>query len=297
MSLQKIFSMSIVKFLLFLPIIVLLSPNSSDDIILTNSFDEGRYDLIYRQYQNKQCSLNADYLNHSLFKFVTSPVRGGKLAMQHNTKNCDERSEIGIRHGFFQENREYWIGWSYFIPQNFIKPVSGEPDYTIIQQMFYQASFRDQQEGVTLFECNPKSTNKGKLTTRGAPGSYMTISPSGDVFHYSLNFYQGRDSQGRYIFACKNFSIPAQLDQWEDFVMNIKPSSDSEQGFVKIWKNDQLYVNERVALLRPGVSFMGAWKMGVYVGDPGHGERLLYTDELRVGNANASFESVSPREY
>ncbi|MDJ0577664.1 MAG: hypothetical protein QNJ65_21200, partial [Xenococcaceae cyanobacterium MO_234.B1] len=64
---------------------------------MTNTFDEGKYDLIYRQYQNNQCSQDSDYLNNSLFKFVSSPVRSGRLAMQHYIKNCDERSEIGIR--------------------------------------------------------------------------------------------------------------------------------------------------------------------------------------------------------
>lgn len=286
--------MGIFKVLFLASIIVFLPQNLSAEIILTNTFEEGKYTHLYRQYQEKQCSQNTDYLNHSLFKFVTSPVRGGKLAMRHQVKNCDERSEVGISHGFFQENHEYWIGWSYFIPQDFIKPVVGQPDYTIVQQMLYQSSFRDQHNGVTLFDCNQKSTKKGKLITKGVPGSYMTISPLGNLFDYHVNFYQGRDSQGRYIFGCKKISIPARHNQWEDFVMNIKPSSDSGQGFVKIWKNGKLYVNEEVALLRPGVQSMGAWKMGVYVGNPGHGDRLLYTDELRVGNANASFAAVSP---
>lgn len=288
--------MRIFKFLLLTSIIVLLPGNSSADIILTNTFDDRGYDNIYRQFQSHQCSSNSDYLNNSLFKFVTSPVRAGKLAMQHHIRNCDERSEIGIPHGVLRENQEYWIGWSYFIPTGFLKPVSGEPDRSIIQQMLYQASFRDQRNGVTLFECNGKSLRDGTLRTRGVPGSYMTISPSGDRFDYTVAFYQGRDNEGRYVFGCKNFSIPARLNEWDDFVMNVQPASDPEQGFVKIWKNGKLYVNERVALLRPGVSAMGAWKIGVYVGDPGHGERLLYTDELRVGNANSSFEEVSPRD-
>ena len=288
--------MNIFKFLLLSSIIVLLPGNSSADIILTNTFDEGRYDLIDRQYQKYQCSQNSDYLNNSLFKFVTSPVRSGRLAMQHNIKNCDERSEIVIPHGFFQEDQEYWIGWSYFIPQDFIKPVIGEADYTLIQHMGYKAAFRDQQNGLTLFECNRKSNRDGKLKTSGAPGSHMSISPSGDRFDYTLTFYKGMDREGRYIFGCKNFSIPARLNEWEDFVMNVKPSSDSQQGFVKIWKNGKLYINERFALLHPGVNSMAAWKIGAYVGNPGHGERLLYTDELRVGNANSSFKSVSPRD-
>ena len=275
-------------------IIALLAQNSSADITFTNTFDEGRYDLIYRQYQSKQCSQSSDYLNNSLFKFVLSPVRSGKLAMQHHIKNCDERSEIGIRHGFFKKDQEYWIGWSYFIPKDFIKRVEDKPNYTLIQQMGYVASFIDQRKGVALFECNRKILRDGEsIKTSGPPGSRMSISPRGDKFNYTVTFYKKMDREGRYIFGCKNFSIPARLNEWEDFVMNIKPSSDSEQGFVKIWKNGKLYINERIALLRPGVNSMGVWKIGVYVGDPGHGERLLFTDELRVGNANSSFEAVS----
>ena len=293
--------MRILKFLLLSSIIssiiVLLARNSSADLLLTNTFDEGNYDLLYRQYQNKQCSQDSDYLDNSLFKFVSSPVRSGRLAMQHHIKNCDERSEIGIRHGFFKEDQEYWIGWSYFIPKDFIKPVIGEPDYTLIQQMGYVQSWVEQREGVALFECNRKVIRDGKLKkTSGAPGSWMNISPRGDTFTYNITFYQGMDPEGRYIFGCKRFTIPARLNEWEDFVMHIKPSSDSEQGFVKIWKNGKLYINERVVLLRPGANSMAAWKIGAYVGDPGHGERLLYTDELRVGNANSSFEAVSPKD-
>ncbi|WP_036479023.1 heparin lyase I family protein [Myxosarcina sp. GI1] len=290
--------MRISKFLLF-PLAIALLPvgNSSTDLILNQTFDEGKYESIYRQYQNHQCSQDPEYLNNSLFKFVSYPVRGGKLAMQHNTKNCDERSELGINPGLLKAGEEYWIGWSYFIPENFNQSRSGKPDYTIVHQMFYGASFRDQRSGETLFECNQKSTRNGKLTTRGSPGSHMSISPQGDRFEYGLTFYKGRDSQGRYIFGCKNIAIPARLNEWEDFVMHIKPSSDPQEGFVKIWQNGKLYVDEKVALLRPGVNIMGAWKIGIYVGDPGHGERLLYTDELRVGNKNSSFKKVSPKDY
>ena len=289
--------MRTLKLLLLSAIIVLLPRHSSANIIWINTFDDEVYDRTYRQFQSHQCSSDSDYVNNSLFKFVSSPVRGGRSAMQHHVQNCDERSEIGIPDGVLKENQEYWIGWSYFFPDDFLKPVLGEPDSSIVQQMFYQASFVDQRNGTTLFECNRKSRRNGTLKTRGVPGSYMTISPEGDRFNYTIAFYQGKDSAGRYIFGCKNFSIPARIGQWGDFVMNVRPSSSSETGFVKIWKDGELYVNERVALLRPGVSAMGAWKIGVYVGDPGHGERLLYTDELRVGNGNSSFEEVSPKGY
>ncbi len=289
--------MNILKLFLLSSIIALLPRHSFANIIWTNTFDDEVFDNTYRQFQSQQCSSSSDYIDNSLFKFVTAPVRSGRLAMQHYVQNCDERSEVGIPDGILKENQEYWIGWSYFFPTGFLKSVDGEPDRSIVQQMFYQASFIDQRKGTTLFACNGKSTRGGILRTRGVPGSYMTIAPDGSTFNYVVAFYQGQDSQGRYIFGCKNFSIPARIDEWEDFVVNVRPASDSEQGFVKIWKNGELYVNEKVALLRPGVSAMGAWKMGVYVGDPGHGERLLYTDELRVGNENSSFEEVSPQNY
>ena len=289
--------MKILKFLLLSSIIVLFPWHVSSEIILDNTFDNGRYDNIYRQYSKKRCGSSLNYINNSLFKFVSSPVRSGRLAMQHHIKNCDERSELGINPGLLQEGEEYWIGWSYFFPNGFLKPVDGKPDRSIVQQMLYQSSFIDQRQGVTLFECNGKSSRGGILKTRGVPGSYMTIAPDGSTFNYVVAFYQGQDSQGRYIFDCKNFSIPARMDEWEDFVLNVRPASDSDKGFVKIWKNGKLYVNETLALLRPGVNALGAWKIGVYVGDPGHGERLLYTDELKVGNENSSFEAVSPQNY
>lgn len=288
--------MNILRLLLLFPFLILFPQRSFANIIWQNNFDDQVFDNTYRQYQSQQCSSTSDYIDNSLFKFVTSPVRSGKLAMQHHVQNCDERSEIGVPDGIMKENQEYWIGWSYFFPTNFLRAVDGEPDRSIVQQMFYQASFLDQRKGTALFTCNGKSTRGGILRTRGVPGSYMTIAPDGSTYDYVVSFYQGQDSQGRYIFGCKNFSIPATINQWEDFTINLLPASNSETGFIKIWKNGELYVNEKLALLRPGVRAMGAWKMGVYVGDPGHGERLLYTDELKVGDENSSLEEVSPQD-
>ena len=286
--------MGIWKLLLLSIVAVSIPRTSSANLVWTNTFDDGVYDDTYRQYQSHQCSSHSDYIDRSLYNFVTSPVRAGRLAMQHQLRNCDERSEIGVPHGVLKADEEYWLGWSYFVPDNFLQPVPGESERSIVQQMVYQASFIDQRDGTTLFECNGRAKRQGILINRGVPGSYMTIAPSGDAYNYTIAFYRGQDSAGRYLFGCKSFSLPLQLNRWSDFVMNVRPSSDPEQGFVRIWLNGTLYVDERVALIRPGVNAMGAWKIGVYVGNPGHGERLIYTDELRVGNADSSFAEVSP---
>lgn len=288
--------MGIWKLLLLSIVAVSIPRTSSANLVWTNTFEDEDYDNTYRQFQSHQCSSDSDYIDRSLYKFVTSPVRAGRLAMQHHVRNCDERSEIGVPNGVLQADAEYWLGWSYFVPSNFLQPVPGEPDRSIVQQMLYQASFIDQREGTTLFECNSKSDRNRTLRTRGVPGSYMAIDPSGNTYNYTIAFYKGQDSAGRYLFGCKNFSLPVKLDRWSDFVMNVRPSSDPNRGFVRIWLDGTLYVDEQIALMRPGVNAMGAWKIGLYVGDPGHGERLIYTDELRVGNADSSFAEVSPQD-
>jgi hypothetical protein len=76
--------------------------------------------------------------------------------------------------------------------------------------------------------------------------------------------------------------------------MYLNLSSDPKKARVKLWKDNQLYIDEAAKLLPPGVSQMGDWKIGAYTGEPGNGERTLYTDELRVGNQDSSYDEISP---
>jgi hypothetical protein len=88
--------------------------------------------------------------------------------------------------------------------------------------------------------------------------------------------------------------MPAKLEEWQDFVMYLNLSNDPKQARFKLWKNGQIYIDERVRLLPPKVKSLGDWKIGAYTGEPGNGERILYTAALKVGNKNASFDDVSP---
>lgn len=257
-------------------------------IIKSYTFEAGNFSGVSRQYQARHCST----VDGGLFRIVTDPVRAGQYASLHTVSNCDERSELVIPHNFFQKDGEYWIGWSYYIPTGFHRP--GKKSYTIIQQMAsYVAVYLDQQSGRTLFECNRQTTRNGREITVGAPGSEMTISDSGTQFTYRLKYYRGEDSQGRYIFGCQDYQFSATTDRWQDFVVHVKFASD-RKGFIRMWRNGRQVINENVALIPPDKAAMGDWKAGVYVGNPGNGERRLYIDELRVGNALSSYEEVLP---
>lgn len=277
-------------------LLLTLSSTAEAKIIKQYTFENQSFDGVSLQYQDKTCSKSRAYIQGKLFSIVGQPARKGRYALQHHVKNCDERSELVIPRSFFKKDKEYWIGWSNYFPKNFIKP--GKKSYTIIQQMSYIDGWIDQGSGKTLYECHRK-LNKLKdgrpgLRTIGAPGSDMMISSSGDKFTYKLKYYKGRDNKGRAIFGCKSFEIPAEVDKWQDFVMHVKFSDNSNQGLIRLWKNGELYMDEKVALMPPWKDKMDAWKIGAYVGDPGHGERLLYTDELKVGDSTSSYQEVSP---
>lgn len=264
------------------------------DILLNWSFESRDYSKIVRQYQKYQCSSSEEYINNSLFRFVSSPVRAGQYAMRHYVRDCDERSELAIENGFFKQNKEYWIGWSIYIPSEFRVP--GNRDHTIIQQMGY--NWQDQGRGKTLYMCNGKVIEDGKIVkTRGAPGSEMRLSPDGKNIIYRLKTYSHQDREGRYIFECKEFSLPSKTDTWQDFVLYLNLDKDPQKSRTKLWKDGTLYIDEPGPHIAPHRENLGFWKIGAYLGHPGNGEALLYTDELKIGGKNSSYQQVSPSSH
>lgn len=279
--------------LLFLGVLSALAVTSlaEANTLLNWNFESGDYSKIVRQYQEHQCNSSEGYINNSLFRFVSSPVRAGKYAMRHYVRDCDERSELAIEDGFFKQNNEYWIGWSIYVPSGFRVP--GNRDHTIIQQMGY--NWQDQGRGKTLYMCNGKVIEDGKIIkTHGAPGSEMRLSPDGTNITYKLKTYSHQDNEGRYIFECKDFSLPSKTDTWQDFVLYLNLDKDPQKSRTKLWKDGILYIDEPGPHIAPHRDRLGFWKIGAYLGHPGNGEALLYTDELKVGGKNSSYQQVHP---
>jgi hypothetical protein len=266
------------------------------NIIKQYDFEDESFSKVKRQHGDNNCSTSRDHIDNSLFKIVPSPGGRSGKSVKHHIKNCDERSEIEIP-GRLPDEQTLWIGWSHYLPSDFFKPYPGQTKWThnLIQQMGWRGLFLEQNSGQTIVECNQKIVQNGVERTIGAPGSFMSITGGSQVYNYHLRYYKGKDSKGRHLIGCKSFTMPVVLNQWEDFVMQANFSSDPNRGFLKIWKNDKLYFNEKIALMRPGIDEM-TWKIGAYVGNPGHGERTIYTDEIRVGNQNSSFQEVAPKK-
>ena len=117
---------------------------------------------------------------------------------------------------------------------------------------------------------------------------------------------QGSDNEdGRGGGFCEEIRL-APFDEslkgaWIDFVQHAVWTGD-EDGFVRLWMKvgDGDY---RQVVDYEGVTWWNDedggpyFKMGLYTGDPGWKGRspaVVYTDEYRLGSAEAGFEAVAP---
>ncbi|PSF38672.1 hypothetical protein C7H19_03965 [Aphanothece hegewaldii CCALA 016] len=265
---------------------------TQNNIILKYDFEKRNYTGVNRQYQDKTCSQNRLYIDKSLFQIVDAPGGRKGKAVKHHILNCDERSELVVPVGTLKADSEYWIGWSMYLPKNYNKP--GRESYTITQQMGFKNTCWKDVKGAN---CNNllKKSDGSIISLKGSPIHALRPSVDGTKLEYHLFNYLQTDSQGRHLFDIKVFTMPSNTEQWQDFVMYLNLSRNSNKARVKLWKNNKLYIDEAVRLLPPGVESLGDWKIGAYNGEPGNGERILYTDNLKVGSKNASFNEVSPQ--
>ncbi|GAB3895588.1 polysaccharide lyase [Spirosoma agri] len=87
----------------------------------------------------------------------------------------------------------------------------------------------------------------------------------------------------------------AQYDRWVDYVVHIKWDPSGTQGIVQVWQDGKLKIDEQnVSVGYP--NSRNYWKFGLYcwTGKATHSERVVYYDEMRVGNADAKYSTVAP---
>jgi len=208
---------------------------------------------------------------------TTSVVRKGQRAFRHKVKSCAERAELAMSRT--EIGKTYWIGWSLYIPSDYEETSKGN----ILAQW---AAYPNRAS--TVFPCRGIG-HKLKMKSRW--------------LEYDLQGSSQRDGNGGGF--CRQFKL-AIVDQalkgkWIDFIQQAKWTGHQD-GFVKLWMS----VDGRA--YRQVVDYRGrTWwndkdwgpyfKMGLYTGDPGWRGRspaIVYTDEYRLGAANARCQDVAP---
>jgi hypothetical protein len=113
-------------------------------------------------------------------------------------------------------------------------------------------------------------------------------------------------SGGRYVFVTNaggpnspniyNDIGPIISNQWVSWVIHVKWANDNT-GLFQVWKNGELMINKTRIATAPssGTYFkLGINKFGWGIQPSSTTKRVLYFDEVRIGNSKASYEDVRP---
>jgi hypothetical protein len=199
---------------------------------------------------------------------VASPKRAGTSAVRFELNACQQRAEIGIP-GNPNLDESTWYGWSTMLDPNWKKSAS----FDIIMQWHGDTN---------SLPC-------------GGGGYHMTV--IGD----RLVLTQTYRSEGK--IKCQRIPLledySPMIGKWTDFVMEIN-FTEKTNGYVRFWIQidgkgyKQVFDYKGPTWFEKEAPYT---QFGIYKGDPNQNSpypRIVYTDEVRRGDATSSFEEVAP---
>lgn len=89
---------------------------------------------------------------------------------------------------------------------------------------------------------------------------------------------------------------PVLSNQWVDFVIHLRWATDST-GILQVWKNGDLVINRSGVKTSSDAPYfkLGINKFGwTTPATSSTTQRILYFDEVRIGNANATYRDMAP---
>lgn len=240
------------------------SPN-----IFTGDFEEGDFS----KWKKELCCKHSS-------KIVSYPTRAGEHAVKFTLKKDDpivassKRAELRL--GTVPANSEQWYGFSVFFPSDYKKDRSME----IVYQWHEQP---DKHLGET-WRTPPLyvKTQKEKLY----------LQRRWDSNQVSNN----KKPEGKETIELGSYKTGA----WTDFVFHIKWSHKSD-GLLEVWKDGKLvvkktgpntYNDKRGPYFKIGI-YKPDWKKNASKSNTT--ERVIYFDEVRIGDASVSYKDVAPK--
>ena len=136
------------------------------------------------------------------------------------------------------------------------------------------------------------------------PGEQHTVPP--------LAFYLEANNQVKVYYRASDVAITkyqqaptsqkithigsAIYDRWVDYVVHVKWAATGNTGILEIWQDGKQIVDEQNVNIGYQELAKPYWKIGIYAwtGKSKYAERVLYYDEVRIGNATATYEMVKP---
>ncbi len=121
----------------------------------------------------------------------------------------------------------------------------------------------------------------------GSGSANLGIYTEKNTFRVGLNA-DGNESAEKTLAS----SMKIESGKWYDFVWHVVWSSDQSKGRIELWINGTKYVNYTgVTLTTGGIPY---FKFGINRWNISGVNRLLYYDNLRIGNEKATYADVAP---
>lgn len=184
----------------------------------------------------------------------------GAHALKLVVRNTDERTSGSIRSELVQdaddEGEERWYGFN-----------------------MYLQNWSDDDAGEHVFQWHPANSGepaRASLWTSGGRYQFVT-NPDGGANDYT--------DLG-----------PVLSNQWVSWVIHIKWASN-HTGILQVWEDQKLVIDRHniITTTTPGNYFkLGINKFGWGSQPSSITERVLYFDEVRIGNATAGYTAVKP---
>jgi len=261
--------------LLFTCFLTIATPSFGQIIFYDDAEDSPNYsrDWILRNEGN-QFSVSSEKARagNKSYKFSLAPygtVSGNRSELV--LRGLDSVPQISN----FLYKREYWMGYSIYIPSNLIFPYV-ENDWALSGQFHDAPDECDNHYANPLFAMYPKSTN-------GVSGVFdITVKSKSDKCN---NLIYDRSV---------SYKTPALVKgAWSDVVINFKFNYTSDGGpFMKVWLNGNLVVDDSGPNCYNDT--LGPFfRMGLYGNT--RNWMTVYYDEIRVGNETSSYIEVAPR--
>jgi len=191
----------------------------------------------------------------------TEQLKAGSSALRLEVRSSDPQTSSSIRSEITRSsdplNADRWYGFSMYL-----KDWANDP------------------AGEHVFQWHPDNSSGSSALSLWTSGGRFTI----------VTNNTGTSSGNVY-----NDIGPVLSNQWVDFVIRIRWST-ATTGLLQVWRNGTLVVNkENVKTAAITNSFkLGINKYGWGIQTSTTTQRILYFDEVRIGNENATYNDVAP---
>ncbi|MDP4265746.1 MAG: polysaccharide lyase, partial [Bacteroidota bacterium] len=207
-------------------------------------------------YNNQHC---CDYS----IQQSSEKVKAGSSALRIEVRSTDEVISNSIRAELVTDsdplNQDRWYGFS-----------------------MYLLDWVDDDAPESVFQWHPDN-NVGTAS--------MTLLTTGGRFTYVTS----NDNSGTNATLQYTDLGPVISNQWVDFVIHIRWATDTT-GLLQVWMNGSQVINRLNVKTAAGTSYfkLGINKFGWLTQASTVTKRIFYFDEVRIGNANATYKDVVP---